>query len=40
MVHDSLGGLAEMLERECEQEVGEFVFLDYKNPNILNIIDL
>ena len=28
-----------MLERECEQEVGEFVFLDYKNPKTLDIPD-
>ena len=39
VVHDKLGGLPEMLERESEEEVGEFVFLDYKNPNTLHIPD-
>ena len=39
VVHDRLGGLPEMLERECEGEVGHFVFLDYKNPTTLDIPD-
>ena len=38
VVHDSLGGLPQMLERECEQEVGQFVHIDYKNPTKLNDI--
>ena len=28
-----------MLERESEEEVGEFVFIDYKNPTRLDIPD-
>ena len=39
VVHDRLGGLPEMLERECEGEGGHFVFLDYKNPTTLDIPD-
>ena len=39
VVHDDLGGLPAMLERESEEEVGEFVFIDYKNPTRLDIPD-
>jgi len=37
VVHDSLGGIPQMLERGSELEVGEFVAIDYKNPVSLGI---
>ena len=32
VVHDGLGGIPQMIERGSENEVGEFVFIDYKDP--------
>ena len=39
IVHDDLSGLPAMLERGSEDEVGEFVFIDYKNPTRLGMPD-
>ena len=39
VVHDDLGGLPAMLERGSEEEVGKFVFIDYKNPTRLDVPD-
>eukprot|EP00091_Calanus_sinicus_P021103 TRINITY_DN6089_c0_g1_i1.p1 TRINITY_DN6089_c0_g1~~TRINITY_DN6089_c0_g1_i1.p1 ORF type:complete len:258 (-),score=61.39 TRINITY_DN6089_c0_g1_i1:10-783(-) len=37
VVHDSLGGIPQMLERGSKKEVGEFVHIDYKNPVTIQI---
>ena len=37
IVHDDLGGLVQMIERGSENEVGEFVQIDYNNPIFIKI---
>ena len=32
IVHNDLGGLVQMIERGSEDEVGQFVQIDYANP--------
>ena len=37
VVHNTLGDIPEVIERGTEQQVGEFVFIDYKDPTRIDI---